>query len=829
MEISLEEKKGLLNQFLERWPIEKVSQLTLDEYIDIDNHDTFAYWLEHKTRELGSIRGGDASKFGIYKRKQPPKGNRSHISHGEVYSWISRFGDSEQAAFDYVKTQLLETIRLAGSGDLEGIEGIDLGDTLKWKVAFLYQDQENPTLLNIFKLDSLRKMSEKPKATFTEANRILMSERGNTDVIEYGFEIYNKHKASLPVEDNDVDSDNDYQPKESSAALNTILYGPPGTGKTYSTISKAIEIIEPQFWTSNLKNRTALKQRFDELVKSNKIGFVTFHQSFSYEDFVEGIKANTDENGKISYDIEEGIFKQMCDAASSRVVTEESDLSIDAASRNVWKMSLGNTLGEDAYVYDHCIEKNYIALGYGGAIDFTGADSRKEITKLYRNAGFTIENESYDYNVTSINYFKNHMNVGDLVIVSDGNQKFRAIAEVISEYYFEENETGHYCQLRKVRWLKVYSPSLPTSELFSKNLSQQTIYSLKSPTLDLTKLQALLTGGKSTGSLAVGSNISGYVVTSISNEVIEFKKPNGSQLPFPVSIINELISLVKSNKVTIEDIKAKTLFEKVETSIEKYLVNGYNNLLAPLVSHIIEHGMSFGDKASSDNRVLIIDEINRGNIANIFGELITLIEPSKRAGEPDALSVNLPYTKKPFSVPSNLYLIGTMNTADKSLAQVDIALRRRFEFVEMMPNYEVLQSIPKIQGVDIAQLAKAMNQRIELLFDREHTIGHSFFLPLITEPTIEKLGEIFELQILPLLEEYFFEDWERVGQVLGDHLKAASNKPENDHRFIVEKYSTNEIAKLMGNEWEPNGVQAFVRNDYALTNPDAYIACYEPH
>lgn len=829
METSLEKQKSLLKLFLQRWPINKISQLTLDEYIDVNNLDTFAYWLEHKTRELGSIRGGDASKFGIYKRKRPPKGNRKHISHGKDYSWVSRFGNTEQEVFENLKAKLVEITRLSRLGDLESIENIDLGDALKWKVAFLYQDQSSPVLLNIFKLESLKQICGKPKTTFPEAYRLLMSDRGTKNVIEYGHEIYDKYKATFSTDDDEyVEDDNQSQSSEPSAALNTILYGPPGTGKTYSTISKAIEIIEPDYWSANLTNRNALKKRFDELVESNRIGFVTFHQSFSYEDFVEGIKANTDESGKISYDIEDGIFKQMCSAASSRVVTEESDLTIDVASRKVWKMSLGNTLGEDAYVYDHCIEQNYIALGYGGAIDFSGAGTRKEITNLYRNAGFVIDNESYDYNVTSINYFKNHMNVGDLVIVSDGNQKFRAIAEVTGEYYFEENETGHYCQLRKVRWLKVYSPSLPTSELFSKNLSQQTIYSLKPPTLDLTKLQSLVTGGKAKGSLAVGATVSGYEITSISKEVIEFKKPNGSRLPFPISIINELINLVKSSQVSIEDIKAKALFEKVETNLEKYLVNGYNNLLAPLVSHIIEHGISFGDKASSVNRVLIIDEINRGNIANIFGELITLIERSKRAGESEALSVTLPYTKKPFSVPSNLYLLGTMNTADKSLAQVDIALRRRFEFVEMMPDYQVLQSIPKIQGIDIARLTKAINQRIELLFDREHTIGHSFFLPLITEPTIDKLGEIFELQILPLLEEYFFEDWERVGQVLGDHLKAASSKPEDDNRFIVEKYSTNEIAKLMGNEWESNGVQAFVRNDYALTNPDAYIACYEP-
>jgi 5-methylcytosine-specific restriction protein B len=273
--------------------------------------------------------------------------------------------------------------------------------------------------------------------------------------------------------------------KTSEASLNQILYGPPGTGKTYSTINKALEIIDPKFLAENKDNRTALKTRFDGLVNANRIAFVTFHQSFSYEDFVEGIKASTSENNQVSYDVEDGIFKQMCDAASSRVKVESIDSNIDVTNRKIWKMSLGNTLGDDAYIFEQCLEDNCLALGYGDAIDFSGANSRKEIAELYRESGVTIANESYDYNVTSVSYFKNDVGIGDLVIVSDGNHKFRAIAEVTGEYYFKENETGYYCQLRKVKWLKQFSPSLPVNEIFNKNLSQQTIYRLRPPTIDL--------------------------------------------------------------------------------------------------------------------------------------------------------------------------------------------------------------------------------------------------------------------------------------------------------------------------------------------------------
>jgi 5-methylcytosine-specific restriction protein B len=165
--------------------------------------------------------------------------------------------------------------------------------------------------------------------------------------------------------------------------------------------------------------------------------------------------------------------------------------------------------------------------------------------------------------------------------------------------------------------------------------------------------------------------------------------------------------------------------------------------------------------------VLIIDEINRGNMSRVFGELITLIESSKRAGSAEAIEVALPYSNERFSVPGNLYIIGTMNTADRSLAVVDTALRRRFDFIEMMPNPDEL-IIKDISGVDLVRMLKCINMRIEHLYDREHTIGHSFFMSLTEKSTIADLATIFKNNVLPLLEEYFYEDWEKIGKILGN-------------------------------------------------------------
>ena len=205
--------------------------------------------------------------------------------------------------------------------------------------------------------------------------------------------------------------------------------------------------------------------------------------------------------------------------------------------------------------------------------------------------------------------------------------------------------------------------------------------------------------------------------------------------------------------------------------------------------------------------VLIIDEINRGNTSRIFGELITLIESTKRAGQDEAMDVILPYSQERFTVPDNLYIIGTMNTADRSLALIDTALRRRFDFIEMMPEPELLADI-QIDKIDIKEMLTTINDRIEALYDREHTIGHAFFMKLNDESTLQDLAYIFKNNILPLLEEYFFEDWDKIIKVLGNS----------------DVYTEKNVN--LGQGFENTG-KNYQRNNSALDKADTYINIYK--
>lgn len=458
---------------------------------------------------------------------------------------------------------------------------------------------------------------------------------------------------------------------------NLILYGPPGTGKTYNVANKALEIIDYDKYKNIIENplkREEVVREFNKLKEDGIIGFCTFHQSYSYEDFVEGLRSD----GKGGFEPKDGIFRQICENASIKAQTELPKYEFDSNKISVHKMSLGDTSSkDDNIIFDYCVENNCIALGYGQNINYTDCTNKNEIEAKLSSEG--INNDEYIYTITAMNKFKFHLNVGDIVIISSGNLKIRAIAKVIGEYYYDNNTEIPYNHFRKVEWL--YKGDLIDVSVILKDkiLSQATIYSFK-------------------------------------KEDLKFDN------------IKELIS-----------------YKPIQNTIKNY--------------------------------VLIIDEINRGNISKIFGELITLIEEDKRIGQKNELKVTLPYSNESFGVPSNLYIIGTMNTADRSIALLDTALRRRFDFIEYMPNENILPT--DVEGINVSKLLKTINDRIEFLFDRDHKIGHAYFIKENLQ--FEDLVSIMKNKIIPLLSEYFYDDYEKIELILGGSGK------DKDNNYLLNK------------------------------------------
>ena len=318
----------------------------------------------------------------------------------------------------------------------------------------------------------------------------------------------------------------------------------------------------------------------------------------------------------------------------------------------------------------------------------------------------------------------------------------------------------------------------------------------------------------------------------------QFDDDEGTQIKtkqswFRITEITETtIRFSKAQGTSKHSLAIKTLKQVFNGT--KTIKGGLNVYYQPLVEYL--KSLSADIQSLNEpvkNFVLVIDEINRGNISKIFGELITLIEESKRAfgHNSESIEVTLPYSSDPFSVPINLHLIGTMNTADRSLAMMDTALRRRFDFVEMMPDYKILTGVD-VKGIALDTLMKKMNERIEALYDREHTLGHAFLMPVKNallnngeESAFNLLKTTYINKIIPLLEEYFFDDWTKIRLVLGDN-----QKPENLQFIKIISHSYDELFGI------DHGLESFVeqaqsfdlasQNDNVWNEPEAYIGIY---
>lgn len=824
----------LWDEFLNRWPLEDLQLLTLEEYSQPGKQAGFTYWLESKTEKLGSVWGGSSFKFGIYERdnKKEAENGRGR-KYGDTYAWYGKYGNTPEEAFKNIHAEILKVVEAARQGNLAVVDTANLGEAIKWKLAFLYQNRDTPCVLPIFKAEYLRAALDSSEKRVSVLQQEIMRGLQGKGIFEYADEIWatiqRKISTELSVEDAqrffavsdrfspikqptlkiagyetssgqqlalaldnkkttiylsqgdwldtvrpqlqdivpytpdksrssnlaanapnlaignaiikvvvptmnalialcEAYDDSDSEDRKPIATTNTnkditmlplnqILYGPPGTGKTYSTIDESLRILDPEFLGQNRSNRKQLKERFDHFVGLGQVRFTTFHQSFSYEDFVEGLRAELDEDSKqLNYYIEDGIFKLLCNAARENPVST-SDIGVSQKPR-IWKISIDRA--GNSTTRNYCLTSGEARIGWGhvGDIRHSNLDDPKwEIGSNDRSC---------------LQSFGMEVAPGDILLCIRSVTNVAAVGVVQGEYRYEPSVPsgiiGDYNHVLPVNWV------LPDIDFSILSLNGQKRFTLKT-VYELTRF--------TWEELQRGLLAAGY--------------------PLP----------------------------KHSGAIEQEPKRPY---------------------------VLIIDEINRGNVSRILGELITLIEHSKRSGSDEVLEVVLPYSKKPFSVPDNVYLIGTMNTADRSLAGLDIALRRRFTFKEMPPRPDLLDEID-VEDVNIGELLRTMNNRIEVLLDRDHCLGHTYFLSLLDNPTLEELCQIFTMNLLPLLQEYFFEDWERIAWVLNDQRKPSvqrfvQNTSDADLDSLSKLFGAEIAESLQDRRWHIN--------EGALKNIESY-------
>jgi len=436
---------------------------------------------------------------------------------------------------------------------------------------------------------------------------------------------------------------------------NVVLYGAPGTGKTYDVPEFAVRLCDPAFMATE-PNREEIVSRYNQLKTEKRIAFTTFHQSLDYEDWIEGLRPVVNENNQVTYEIESGIFKKLCEEAERPVVKDKQVGIADNAV--VWKVSLAGTGDND--VRRECMENNHIRIGWD---DYGPVISDETDWSIYNGEGKQI-----------LDAYINKMKIGDIVMSCYSSQTIDAIGVVVGDYEFED-KFPNYKRVRRVNWL----------------------------------------------------------VKNINENIVEMN--DGKTMT--------LGTVYRLNSITLDNVKS--ILEKYNTSSK----------------------MEENDKAY----VMVIDELNRGNVSKVFGELITLLEADKRKGRINAESVVLPYSKKAFHIPNNVYLIATMNTADRSLGSLDYAIRRRFAFIAEKPFgldvegfdedlFEKVSSLfvknfgdYKESGWDLTMKLESADTLSEEYKPEDVWMGHSYFL-MQDEEGEDNTSNRLLYEIIPLLEEY---------------------------------------------------------------------------
>lgn len=775
------DRRILYNQFLQQFPILELRNMTLDKYTNLNRDNSFCYWLESKTYELGSIWGGSSYKFGIYRYDKKPD-NPTVIVSDDEYAWYKKYNASNrEEAYRVVQKAIMHIAASAYKGDFRAIEEENtFGNVVKWKIAFLYS---NESLLPIYKRDMLENVASKygyaepSKAKTYELQEFLMEQKGEKDL----FDFYEELLEVLEVEKSNTKTkvwlfapgENACMWEECKESQTMRLGWDPigdiSEFKNREELTKALQVAYNKEDASFKNDSLALWQFVHEIhegdivyVKKgiNKIiGRGVVEGDYYFDDTLSTYrhlrKVKWTHNGDWDYPIHKLVLKTLTDITKyPEFVKNLNDIVIEGkeikeqkqyetskqywwlvASPDVWKFSdinVGETMeytlvnenGNKRRVYQNFLDAKAgdMVIGYASTPTLQVV-ALGEIAKDTDDKHLYFRKTEQLLNPIDYSIIKGYEELQEMECMAGGGRGtlFKVTEDeyqVLMEIIRKENP------LSTTNTLASYSDSDFLSEVYMSSS-------------ELQRLKALLRNKKN---------------------IILQGAPGVGKTFTAERLAYTLMGVVDKQRVEMVQFHQNYSYEDFILGYKPNADGGFE----------LKHGVfyKFCKKALNTpdkDFFFIIDEINRGNLSKIFGELLMLIENSYRGKE-----IKLAYTDEMFTVPNNLHIIGMMNTADRSLAMIDYALRRRFSFFEMMPGF-------KTEGFK-SYLTTLSNERLYRIIDgilalneviskddslgNGFCIGHSYFCNQ-SEFSLEWLQNVIEYDIEPMLREYWFDDTQK--------------------------------------------------------------------
>ncbi|WP_017761688.1 McrB family protein [Pseudacidovorax intermedius] len=826
---------SLWDEFLNVWPASRLATMTLDEYTQAGSKDSFTYWIESRLDELGSIWGGSAFKFGVFSRKNTEdKKSDAKLSYSDTHGWYSAHGATVEEAFEKVRSFVVQLATLAAQGDVNGIGAFEhLGEAFRWKIAFHYQNRQKPGIVDIFKRAPLAAYTGGTVSQSMSAlhQAVLIRRPEGMGILEFGRQVWEAWS-------------------QKNLAIWKLSHGNPPN----FTDSERQQYLDSMWAVMHRDTGKNQGKKFDEA----PVGALFF---LCHGNSPQRIGQFT--SAAMPCDKGDGWLQR-----SYRVLRPATRTDRYTANSKYWSPQ-GNTTfwpvgADDLPEFESTLLKPYFGT---------------DLAELATLAGEPLDAASIG----------NGMAPSSPVPAQPAARK--PLATCINRIYYGPPGTGKTYTLMQLlkrdyeRAAAMMSPEEWRNQIVAEKIAvlkwwegaAAALYDLggKAKVADIAEhkfIQAIVAAkGRS-------QNIKQTIWGTLQHHTVLESKTVNTKLRLAPAIFDkavdsvwqfagdwrddcaDLIALVDQLKRGQQDTGAVQRYSFV-TFHQSYGYEEFVEGLRPVLAGDAETGEvayeirpgAFKElcrkaRQAPDQRfAMVIDEINRGNISKIFGELITLIEADKRDplnGGVPPVEVALAYSGEKFSVPANVDIIGTMNTADRSLALLDTALRRRFDFVPLLPNTRA----EKVAGdkdsaplaglvvttdagtIDVRRVLERINERIEALYDRDHCIGHAYLTGLAREADgperFEALLTAFRQRIVPLLEEYFFEDWRKIRLVLGDN-----QKQDVLLQFVAESDAHDQdLTALFGND---HGLDTYsTKRRYSLQesafdDPAAYIGIYQ--